>query len=61
MTQRQQEKGRLSNNPTLKDVAEIWLSSIEVPQVVADERGTWSRSWEIETAPTTYAVRAARR
>lgn len=39
MTQRQQEKGRLSNNPSLKDVAEKWLSSIEVPHVVVDENG----------------------
>ncbi|MEW1813069.1 tyrosine-type recombinase/integrase [Pseudarthrobacter phenanthrenivorans] len=39
MTQRQQEKGRLSNNPSLKDVAEKWLMSIEVPEVVVDENG----------------------
>jgi hypothetical protein len=44
MTQRQQEKGRLSNNPSLKDVAEKWLSSIEVPQVVVDENGNMSPS-----------------
>lgn len=39
MTQRQQEKGRLSHHPTLKEVAKKWLSSIEVPHVVVDENG----------------------
>jgi integrase len=39
MLQRQQEKGRLAENPSFKDVAEKWLSSIEVPPVVVDENG----------------------
>ncbi|AUZ33635.1 integrase [Arthrobacter sp. PGP41] len=39
MIQRQQEKWRLAENPSLKDVAEKWLLSIEVPEVVVDENG----------------------
>lgn len=39
MMQRQQEKGRLAENPSFKDVAEKWLSSIEVPPAVVDENG----------------------
>jgi len=39
MMQRQAEKGRVAENPSLKDVAVKWLSSLEVPHVVVDESG----------------------
>lgn len=39
MKERQQGAGRLATNPYLKDVADKWLASIEVPKVVVDAYG----------------------